>query len=226
MANLFIGFPVPRAKIAEMVEGVAGIGSRYEDPNLFYYTNFESLDGLSNLTAGGASVTLYHIYVLLDTSASTTGSAKLYKGISLAWPAASWDNAFKFRTRARLLTDTDECGEAYIIRGTPGEYQHVGFFIEDGVLKGISRDGSALSTVNLETLATAAFDEERNLECVFTPGVKVEFYVDGIKLGELTTNLPSGTDYANYWFYFYIYCAGHSNRLRLYISQYQLYQAA
>ena len=226
MGNLFIGFPVPRAKIAEMVEGVAGIGSRYEDPNLFYYTNFESLDGFANLTGGGGSVTLHHIYVILDTTQSMTGYAKLYKGISHAHPAPTWDKAYKFRTKVRILCETDETGDIYIVRGTVGNYPHLGFFINDGVLKGISRNGAAVSTVTLQTLGAAAYDEERALEVVFTPASKAEFYVDEVKLGEITTNLPSGTAYANYHFYLHVLTDGNNKRIRFYISQFQSYQAA
>lgn len=270
MGNMFLGFPVPRAKIAEMIEGSApplehkenhepdgsdplalpedistdqilkwngskfigsdapagGIATRYDDPNLFFCTNFESLDAISQLTGGGATVTLYHIYLLLDTTQSTTGYCKLYKGVSHSFPSATWDKAYKFRTTVRILSETDEKGDIYIVRGTVGNYPHLGFFINDGVLKGISRNGSAVSTVTLETLGAAAYDEERALEVAFTPATKAEFYVDGIKEGEITTNLPSGTGYANYYFYLHVLTNGNNKRLKFYISNFQSVQAA
>lgn len=270
MGNFFLGFPVPRAKIAEMIEGFAppldhkdnhlpdgsdplfpanggasgkilrwtgsafewiaeptgGITTRYADPNLFFYTNFDSLDGYAQATGGGGSITLDPDRVILDTSTSTTGYATLKKSITHALPATTWDKAFRFRTRIVVECDTDKLGDIYICRGSGPDNNFLGFMVQDGLLRGISEDGMGASAVALETWSEFSYHRERDLELIFTPGSKAEFYVDGSKLGELTTYLPSGTPESKSHMYLHISTGGNNKRILFYISQFQLYQAA
>lgn len=79
---------------------------------------------------------------------------------------------------------------------------HIGFKIINNTLYGTVANGSAESTLAIETYSASVY---RRLECVFTPGVECRFYVNGVDKGALTTNLPTGTSYAYRLFHASIY---------------------
>jgi len=75
-------------------------------------------------------------------------------------------------------------------------YEHIGFKLIDGNLYGTVANGTAESTLLLETLTAGVY---RRLECAFDPTVpECRFYVDGVYKGALTSNLPTGTMGADY----------------------------
>jgi hypothetical protein len=100
-------------------------------------------------------------------------------------------------------------GDIKNIGGPANGLHHVGFKLIDGDLYGTVGNGTAESTLLLETLAGAVF---RRLECVFTPGVECRFYVNGVDKGAITTNLPSGDSGSYYALYASVYNTADENK--------------
>lgn len=269
MGNLFMGFPVPRAKIAEMIEGEAaptlhvanhlpdgsdpivlpedietdqllkwngtkfigvaepagGIATRYADSNIFHATNFESLDGFEVYTSAGATVSIDHDFLWLQTGATINHIARCRKAHSIRFPLATWDKIRAFKCYAWLYTATNRYGAIYIGTGLASDKRHVTFFVDDGMLKGSVHNGSFQTTVDLEELAASTYGVTRHLEARFTPAVKAEFYIAGYKIDEITTGLPSGSTDAKWWFYSFAKNTDGTNQLWLRVSQFEFTQA-
>jgi len=82
--------------------------------------------------------------------------------------------------------------------GPTNIYRHIGFKLIDANLYGTVGNGTDESTLLLETLAAPG---RRRLECVLDPEVpECRFYLNGVDKGALTTNLPTGTGYAEVMF--------------------------
>lgn len=269
MGNMFLGFPVPRAKIAEMIEGsapplkhipnhlppgsdplalpadissgqlikwdgskfigvdkpTAGLASQYDDPNFFFTTRFPTLDTFVSYTDGTGTVTLYEDHLVIYTGTTQNSLAEIYKEIAYPFPSLTWDKARKFKTKVKFRVDTNNLGEIWVCLGRWDYNPLIAFKLKDGVLKGFCRTVSGEAEVDLETLGAGAFEETRDLEMVFTPGSKAEFYVDGDKQGEITTYLPSGTDTANSPMNLVVMNLTDAKQVILYISQFSMYQA-
>lgn len=269
MGNLFMGFPVPRAKIAEMIEGTApptihvinhlpdgsdpialpgdiaagqllkwdgtkfigvaepagGIATRYADPNIFHATNFESLDGFEVYTSGGATVSIDHDFLWLQTGDTINHLARCRKAHAIRFPLATWNNARAFRCYAWLYTATNKYGVIFIGTGYGTTNRHVAFTVEDGMLKGSVHNGTSQITVDLEELAASTYGVTRHLEARFTPGVKAEFYIGGYKIDEIATGLPAGSTDAKWWFYSFLKNTDGTNDLWLRVSQFEFTQA-
>lgn len=270
MGNLFIGFPVPRAKIAEMIEGKApplehkqnhepdgidplalpgdistnqilkwngtkfigadaptgGLPNRYADTNFFFHTDFPSLDGLQWASSGSGNKELKPNYLWLYTSATANSKAEFFKITDYPLPTLTWNKARRFRTRVYFRSWTNELGEFWVSLGRHDMNMRAGFLVKDGILKGFTRDGSTETTVNLETLGTGSFIETRDLEMLFTPGSKAEFYVDGSKQDEITTTLPTGTYNEFTLMDLAVKNLANAKNMYIFISQFTMYQAA
>ena len=219
MPNSFLGFPVPRAKIADMIAaaappslhhaqhenggsdeidatgltGAGGSGIGIKD--FFIFTSsFESLDGYLQNTAGTGTITLDHPCVILDTGLLATGEARLYKDMQAYFPFPNWGKDAVFSLYATFDSNTSNNGRFRIFCGDSVDFGQIGFEVEAGVLYGMCAKSSAHATVALQTLGAGSYYEFRFLQAVFTAGSKVEFYVDGVLKGEITTNLPTVTE--------------------------------
>ena len=217
--NLFIGFPVSRAKVADMISGSApptlhasqhedggsdeldvtglvGAGGSGISLSSFFPISetFSSIDGYSQTVQNGGSITLTSASLNLRTSSTAAGRASLYKdsGSSKSW--TSWDKDKVFTVDFSFLYAATVCDYIYIQHGKNGTNKHIGFKIIDSVLYGTVGNGSAETTVTLETFTTPSTSIVRILTAVFTAGVDCKFYVDGALLGTITTGLPSGVD--------------------------------
>lgn len=134
-----------------------------------------------------------------DTSLSTALLGKLAEGLSFG---GSWAKKRYFGTVVYLGAYSAQYIHIVTGKMTPNAsantYHHIGFKLIDDSLYGTVADGTTETTLLLETLTAAAY---RILECIFIPGVECRFYVDGVDKGAITTNLPTGTQYANYMLY-------------------------
>ena len=269
MGNMFLGFPVPRAKIAEMITGSApplehkenhepdgsdplilpddissdqlikwngskfvgaapaagGLGNRYDDPDFFFTTRFPSLDGFKTWITNDGTLTFNEEHLLINSSTTPNSVAGLYKPVDYSLPALSWDKTRKFKCNAYLRSLTNKYGEIWIGMGRQTDGNRIAFIVKDGVLKGFTSSASSTSTVILETLGVGAYSEIRDLECVFTPGSKAEFYVNGSLIDEITTNIPSGSAGADCPIDLAVKNLGEGKIIAIYISQFSSYQA-
>lgn len=243
MANLFLGFPVSRAKIAEMIEGsappiahapwhlpngqdplvlptditagqaVGWDGTKYKGyaagggggfdvyTNWFYQTVFESLDGVGQVKTGSSSISVSSSGLLVSTGGTINSEAKAYKNPQYDFPAFSWAKYRKFKTKAVFSQASGGNHQSYIWTGDPFNSKGFGLKVAGNKIQGGSGNGSSLTLTDLEIIPAGAFNIVRLLEAIFTPGSKVEFFIDDIKVGELTTNLPTGTSLATFLYY-------------------------
>lgn len=219
MANLFLGFPVPRAKIADMIAGsappsvhktqhqaggsdeidctglVGAGGGGVSLDGLYLQLLFESLDGYKKTLVGDGAVVLDEYGIALSTGFTANSKARLDKQNDKLTCRWNWDKNSKFKSFIGISALTSVVCDAYIQVGNTGNAAHYGFKITGGKLYGTVGSGTAESTLELQTLGTGAYNLNRALRAVLTAGSKVEFYVDEVKLGEISTNLPSGIEY-------------------------------
>lgn len=269
MGNMFLGFPVPRAKIAEMITGSApplehkenhepdgsdplilpddissdqlikwngskfvgaapaagGLGNRYDDPDFFFTTRFPSLDGFEIWKTLDGSLTWEEAHLLINSSTTPNSVSGIYKPVGYSLPALTWDKARKFKCTVKLASLTNKYGEIWIGMGRQTDNNRIAFTVKDGVLKGFTSSSASPSTVVLETLGVGSYNETRDLECVFTPGSKAEFYVDGSLIDEITTNIPGGSSGADCPLDMAVKNLGEGKAIAIYISQFSAYQA-
>ena len=252
MGNLFLGFPVPRAKIADMIAedappalhktqhqdggtdeidvtgltGAGGMANLYADENLFFQTFHDSLDNITSSLTGTAALEFWQGDIYMYTGSTASSVASAMRRSTLAVPVPSWAKDRKFKTKVEIYSDTDNVGTVWIVSGDIGNARHVGFKVVNGVLYGTVANGSAESTVTIETLGAGWYDAIRILEVVFTSGVKAEFFVDGVSKGTITTNLPTGTTTADFLYKLYLTNGAGAKNIELTVGKLKLYQAA
>ena len=169
----------------------------YHYGGIYWHTFFESYDGYDAATVGaGSGVAINGGELTLTAGNVATDYAYVFKypehHALLNQP--DWTRRRRFRISVHRFGVTTE-QEIYIVTGGIGTFRHVGFKVVDDTLYGCAADGAAESTVALMAIAALT---EYVLECVFFPNNRADFYVDGVLLGSLTANLPSGAPYANY----------------------------
>ena len=252
MGNLFLGFPVPRAKIADMIAtdappalhktqhqdggtdeidatgltGAGGMANLYADAGLFFQTYYESLDNLISSVSGSAALEFYQGDIYMYTGSTASSVARVRKESTYTVPAPDWAKSRKFKTKIEAYSVTDNVGTVWIVSGDVGNARHVGFKIVDGVLYGTVANGTSESTLNIETLGAGAYSATRILEVVFTVGVSAEFFVDGVSKGTIATNLPTGTTHARYLYSFYLTNSAGAKNIEVTVGALKLYQAA
>ena len=219
MANLFLGFPVPRAKIADMITGTAppslhktqhqdggtdeidctglagagGMANLYDGPGVFISEWFTSITGWGTSIDTNAWATLDRFGLYVGTPATANLSAWIYKLIDIQQTDFSWAKKVSFKLDVKLYRAAASSGVQHIVSGEPGTARHVGFKVDNGVLYGTVGNGTAETlTAAIETLGTGAYTQTRTLECSYRV-TSCEFWVDGVLKGTITTGLPTGT---------------------------------
>lgn len=193
-AHLGAGQSLQSHKASEIIDHLAR--SIITDKiNYFYWaTVFESLEGFYHEPEKTASITLYPDNVEMATGVESGSRIFLVQEVTYPYLTTfSWDKRREFRTKVFFSSNTNQ--EIWIITGLKNTNKHIGFKVVNGTLYGTVADGTTESTVDLDSAVSPS--GTKNLRCVLSAGEKVEFYVDGVKKGELTTNLPSGTGYAS-----------------------------
>jgi hypothetical protein len=169
-------------------------------------SHFESIDGWDVSVGSPGSVVLDADKVWL----STGGGAGAWAGIveRMAYPRAplTWSKPRQFKLKARLDVFSDTGSMIYICTGNRGTNRRAfGFRFFNTVIRGFSKNGGAESYVSLVTGITAPYTRDEVYEAVFTPGSKIDFFIDGVLKGTLTTSLPTGTEDAEYFGNLFVY---------------------
>lgn len=222
MANLFLGFPVPRAKIAEMIEGSAppslhhtqhetggtdildgtkipgagGISNLYDAGGIFLNDWFESIDGWRNNSGGGGTVTLYQNCVDVRVDTTQYAVADLSKRPDIWQTGLTWNKQLYFKADVRLYRAAANSGIQWIRAGTDAWGHQVSFKVNDGLLQGSVGDGNdeTLTTWS-ESLGAGAYDVKKRLEIKYKV-TSCEFWVNGVLVETLSAGLPAGTSKA------------------------------
>ena len=251
MGNFFLGFPVGRAKIADMIatdappslhgsqhedggadeidaSGLTGAGAGTPLEDFLWSTAFESIDNYQSVSGSGGSITAGYNAITLACDGTLNAYYELQKQIALHMPALTFAKNRRMLVKARFSNATDQYGEAYITWGRHSDQgNHIGFWLDDGVLKGTCGRGATQYTVTLETLATGSFTEDRRLEAKLIPGTGAEFWVDGVLLGSLgSIYIPITSTYANEIVCLRVDDSGSTTPIQLLASYLKLWQEA
>lgn len=169
------------------VNTINGISSGNFSRNDFHWvTLFESLDGFltQNATLDQTALTL--------TSGLGGAGANAYITKQPTYPpiALSWGKDRTIKTRLKINQTVTQT--IWAVTGDDvSTARHIGFKIVDNTLYGTVADGTTESTVDL-----GSYDDVHDLKCSLIAGVRVDFFVDDILMGTITTNIPtSGTNY-------------------------------
>lgn len=250
MANLFIGFPVPRAKIADMIAGEAPplehkTQHEYDGDDAIDPKNLNSLitlpfplngyfldtyevegPGWQGYDSGTGEMFLYQDqreFKTGNTNPSTVGTR-----LHLAYHITPFTWAKKRHFRITFSTYCDDSATAIlrVVTGYPGNYNHFGFQIASGKFSAICGNESSETITDIETYSPGPIDEEIAFHAIFYPGEKVEFYLAGVLTATITTNLPTGTNEADYVIYIALDNNSTTNNLNLAFNHFQVYQEA
>jgi len=250
MANLFLGFPVSRAKIADIVlatappslhktqhesggsdeidaTGLVGAGGGLAFDDFIFNDFFPSLDGISVTKSGAEAVSLDYQQLTIDSLATAGSYVTIYKAPLRQAPLFSWNKARKLRTAIWIQSVTNKLGDFFFGLGYwGGTDYHVGFLITDGVLKGSAGNGTAQNTVTLQTISAGAFSASKRLYLDYTPATKVDFYIDDVLLGTIDTpsQLPAGADFADGLISIDIRNGANAKQLKARLSFWKVYQ--
>jgi hypothetical protein len=177
--------------------------SLYDHGGLYWHTLFESLDGFLSGTVGTGVVDLDDISLGLVTGTTVDSKAYVRKYPNYPVNTLTWEKNRRFKTKIRVAALAGATGDvSWLVTGYVDAYAHIGFKIDGTTLYGTVADGTAESTLNIQTVAAG---DNLVLEAVLTAGSQVEFFVDGLSKGTLSTNIPSGTAYAAFILYLYVY---------------------
>ncbi len=166
----------------------------FERVDFSWLTIFESIDGYVSEgyeEYGGAVLEPWGA-VRIYTGPVSGSFWFLARDLLYAPIILTFDKKRRFKTR--IYVNSAAAQEHWVIIGNEEE-NHFGFKIDNNQLYGVAgKIYGGSSSVLLLTFTTASgFD----LEARFEPGVKCEFFVDGVKKGEITENLPEGVDNAS-----------------------------
>jgi len=165
------------------------------DPFDFWIFNtlLESLDQWTQSTSGGGAITINVNYLEIRTGTTAGGRAYVWKAPSLPPIAVSWAKNRKLRFYGETQVNADANAENYVCTGMglPSDYGFGFKFLQDRI-QGFAASGPGPSFVDLITGLTPGTYYYHLYEAILTAGSKVEYYIDGTKLGELTTNIPAG----------------------------------
>lgn len=174
---------------------------------VYYFTNFESIDGWSTVTDTGAiTANATAGGIVLGTGTGSSGNTNPVSATLLNTFAASDTNVYFLgwnrEQRARFtvqfsVSDTDceeyiavgDIQDAAVGAASGADIEGYGFLVDEtGTLYGLLGDGT---TTNRTQLMTSVNNTNRLLEARYSPSKQVNFYVDNVLRGTLTATFPT-----------------------------------
>jgi len=250
MGNLFIGFPVPRAKIADMISsaappllhaadhekdgndeidatdlvGAGGLTLPWDD--LVYHAAFESLDGYRATDVGGGAITIDGEGLLLETGGTLNDEYSIRKAFDNSFVPLTWAKNKQFVVGARLSAGGSSNGYQFIGIGSYASGNCLGFRVVNGKFEAFARKASSEETHEIADWSAGAYDHQKRLKVLLNAAVDVEFWVDGVKEYTAITQIPTGTSNAQMLLHAIVKNTGTGHWLGLYFSHYHYWQAA
>lgn len=171
---------------------------------LFFNCRLAEVGNAEVGTSGSGSVSLGKDGWTPSTG-TTSGSmarAAIYRYYATAKePIITWDRKRVMRCVVKLVNNTDQKGIFATGFKDGFTQRHVGFYFENDALYMSVGDGTTQNTSSIQTFSAG---DTFNLKVKFYPGDRAEFWVNGDYVGQLTSNLPSGTSTADRLFSTYI----------------------
>jgi|GEM_PF-6971042 len=189
-----IGSPTKKIKTLYVDSIVGGFLGAFN-----FNTTFECLDSYTQTVNGaGGAISNASGYLSLLTGATATNNVIINR--STISPM-SWD---KDRTlKSYIVVPNTAQISAFFGNGDFSSFdtRHIGFGITSGgVLTGWVANGTSNSNITFSATATSGVPLA--LEYRLVAGTSVEFFVDGVSQGTVTTNIPSGATSAEVLMYF------------------------
>ena len=187
-----LAYSIVSDKIAEWIE-VKMKGS-FARSDFHWATIFESIDGYD--VSDPDYVEVGYTGVRIKTSISANNYQSIQRQIFLN-PAISWINSMKMRAGLQFVDNDNQnfwigVGDCVSLLPNP-TIRHIGFKVINDTIYGTVANGTTESTLNCGTiteLAKTVFSFEYD-------GSAVEFFIDGVSKGSITTNIPSGSSNAD-----------------------------
>ena len=170
---------------------------------LQYIDYFTSLDGYEK-TVPAAPPNLFGDYIELVAESIGGTDLTLRKAVKHAFPDLDWTQKRTFKTKVKFKAETSDAGDFRIVTGSYEQSYCVGFRVEAGKLYAITWNGASGTETEIADWSGAAFDEAHLLVAIFYPLSRIEFYLDGTLAVSTTTNLPTGSSYAETLFEAYV----------------------
>ena len=250
MANLFIGFPVPRAKIADMIEGAA--------PPLEHKTQHQSggtdeMNVTGLVGAGGAAFPLRDMWiddylidharcdttftgsgalsrsgsrVTLETGATNPSTARVYRRIRDPIPTLTWAKKRHMILFAYLDMNERDTAILSILCGWLASGNAMGFQVHGGKLWAMCKNAGGQTDIEITNYGSGWGDDSLQLEVICFPGEKVEFWVGGALSQTSVTNLPAGATQEEYLWYLYADNNSSTDPVSIQVTNIQVYQEA
>lgn len=176
------------------VTGLTGAGGAggLEAKNYFISTWFEGLECYDESTSGTGSITNTSNGLIIWTGSTSGSYALLRKSIILNEAKLTFSNSSTVVFLAQLAREGTNGPDMWLTVHSRYNAKHFGFKITGNLLQGTCGNGSASTQLTLYTLPSPGTYEDFNLRAEFTPGDKVEFFINDVSIGSITTNLPSG----------------------------------
>jgi len=249
VGNSFIGFPVPRARIADMIAGSAppsqhktqhqdagsdeldltgltGAGGEGFPLRGLWIDDF-SLDHARYIKAftGSAELTRSQDKLTLRTSDTQDSNGELYRIIRQPVPLLTWDKKRHLLFQCYIDVDDRSNMYAWVIVGNASGDNYIGFQLWDSDLVTMNRNAGGTQQTVVKSWTNTWIGEDIVLEAICFPGEKVEFWVNRVLVHTETDNVPAGTTDAEYMFYVYVDNNNTENNVQLDFSHIQFFQA-
>lgn len=221
MGNSFIGFPVPRAKIADMIIGEAAPKEHHLDhehggddevnctnlvgaggislplDDLYFHTFFESLDYFSKQTSGAGAIAGATDHVEVYVLGTANDKAEIYKKLYYKYVPLTWGKDREFRIEVSLYAGSSSTQKLEIGTGNIWNSYGFGFKVQNGLFKAYSRGAGGIYEETIEDWGSSGYNQQHKLRAKLTAGSKVEFYVNEVLVKTDTTCYPTGSTNAN-----------------------------
>lgn len=150
--------------------------------NIYYYnTWFDAVDGMEksgqSFTAAGQ--------LILETAGTGTNQAYVTKVNPVILNALDFTQPSRLRVSIQPRHTTNQN-----LKMVVGDHntQAYGFEIEDATLRGFAHNATTGTTKNILTITA---NTNYTMEARFFPGERIDFFVDSVDYGSITTNLPT-----------------------------------
>jgi hypothetical protein len=166
-------------------------GRMFLAPSLFYHSTFQEKNDLIATLGGTGSITCTPEFGLRLGGTVLNDAVRVsQRTVNLPFPRQTW-NKPRY-VRMAVAFDIGGLHECRLLSCDQIGFTYYGS-VASGILKGYVSNG--VDSIETGTLATIKIVGEFHvLETRFYPAAKVEFCVDGVKQGELSTYLPTGAD--------------------------------
>ena len=184
MANLLFHLSFPEPTYSEQI---------------IFDSFLDSVDGWNKQLQSGGQIEYASDHVIIRTGGAAGGGALMYKKLGFPRLIPTWTKRRSFKIRAEVYHANDAASENFISSGMEMVgARGFGFQFINNKVQGYARNGTPSTFIDLITGLSPPWTRDEIWEAIFTPGSRVDFFISGSFLGTITTNLPTGTSYADY----------------------------